>query len=449
MNELLDSVLANTKVGPKIVSEVHDLGQIRVDSGSVGLSTQQQIDRLKSGAAMWDEAEYGMTRQEQIARLEAANTPEAQAKELEAMKARAVRRAGLDSSNGKIAVMVAGEVPWHGLGVNVESAVTSEDAIRLASLNWKVEKIQLQYVNPVTKEINKADGKWAIVRNDTGNMLGTVGDVYKPFQNEDGFKFLDDVIGQFDAKYESAGAIYGGSQVWMLVHLPKLSFSVNGSDRIENYALFTNCHDGTKAARCFPTSQRVVCANTFRIAQSDADKGLTIRHTGNLRARVDSAKNALGIAVKGFQEYRENADTLARINVDPIPYFDGILDAVLEITKADALKGADALAAAIATNEADKMIAAAQFKREIKKREVTLEDVLARYESGTNGVNGMRGTGWAALNAVTESADHGKLAGRQVGDDKKSRRFESVISGASDEIKQIAYEQVMQFASIS
>jgi hypothetical protein len=44
------------------------------------------------------------------------------------------------------------------------------------------------------------------------------------------------------------------------------------------------------------------------------------------------------------------------------------------------------------------------------------------------------------LNAVTESADHGKLGGRQTGADKASRRFESVVNGAADEVKQVAYQ---------
>ncbi len=51
----------------------------------------------------------------------------------------------------------------------------------------------------------------------------------------------------------------------------------------------------------------------------------------------------------------------------------------------------------------------------------------------------MRGTGWAAFNAVTEAADHGKLGGRYIGneDEKASRRLESVVDGRADEVKQV------------
>jgi hypothetical protein len=73
---------------------------------------------------------------------------------------------------------------------------------------------------------------------------------------------------------------------------------------------------------------------------------------------------------------------------------------------------------------------------------------MDRYESKNNGIQDMRGTGWAALNAVTEAADHGKLGGRYTGndDEKASRRFESVVDGRADEVKQVAFEQVLAYA---
>jgi len=70
-----------------------------------------------------------------------------------------------------------------------------------------------------------------------------------------------------------------------------------------------------------------------------------------------------------------------------------------------------------------------------------VSDIINRYESATNGVNGMRGTAWSAFNAVTESADHAKIGTRRVGtlDDQRSRRFENVLAGNTDEMKQAAF----------
>jgi hypothetical protein len=62
------------------------------------------------------------------------------------------------------------------------------------------------------------------------------------------------------------------------------------------------------------------------------------------------------------------------------------------------------------------------------------EDLVERYAAETNGVNGMRGTAWAAVQTVVESADHGKLGGRNVGSENRraSRRFEQTFGGAID-----------------
>jgi hypothetical protein len=96
----------------------------------------------------------------------------------------------------------------------------------------------------------------SIVREDTGAMLGKVGSIYKPFQNTEGFAFLDGVIGEFGAKYESAGALYGGSKVFMLVHLPKQAFAVGKQDQVEPYVIFSNSHTRNPWASLAPRAYR-------------------------------------------------------------------------------------------------------------------------------------------------------------------------------------------------
>ena len=46
----------------------------------------------------------------------------------------------IEIREGQAQMMYAGQVPWHGLGTAVEREVTSEAAIRLAGLDWLVEK---------------------------------------------------------------------------------------------------------------------------------------------------------------------------------------------------------------------------------------------------------------------------------------------------------------------
>jgi hypothetical protein len=112
-----------------------------------------------------------------------------------------------------------------------------------------------------------------------------------------------------------------------------------------------------------------------------------------------------------------------------------------EVTAADALKGSDALAAAIARTEAERELAAKAFEKKIERRGEVLADILERYESRTNGVEGTRGTLWSAYNSVTEHANHSRI-GRQVGstEAKASRRMESIFTGNADEMNQAALQ---------
>jgi len=444
MRSILDQILDNMNGGgAKIVSQQHDTSAINWVNG---LSDPGEmiacgyLPEIRRQAGEQDEA-YA----ERIRPIVMALPAEQQAK----IMGSAIRRASLDTSNGKVSVMVAGKPAWHRLGVNVESAVTSADAMRLANLNWRVDKLPLYYTD-ATGTKREAPDVYGIVRDDTGEMLGNVGSRYTAIQNHEAFDFLDNVLGQFGAKYETAGAIYGGAKVWMLVHLPNQRFTVGHGDTIEPYALFTNPHDGSGKAFCYPTSERVVCANTFRVAQRDKGKGIGIRHSGNVKAKIADAQLALGLAVKGFEEFKEQADSLAHAKLANAPAFvNGVLDAVLDMTAAEALKGADALAAALAVDDVQRDLSRKAFQRQIDARQNVLEDILTRYESERCGINGMRGTAWAAFNAVTEFADHSPLVRYKGSDENRaSRRMESTIAGEADEIKQVAFTQALAASAV-
>lgn len=470
MNDLLDQALANTTPsprsgGPQIVSEQHDLSKIKTDGmggggGKPSDGLKRQIDQLR-GSGGWDAAEYGISREAQIAKLEEGyqkalayeKTPEGIKKAQEEaervlveMRQRAVRRAGLDTSNGRVAVVTVGKEAWHGLGVNVAEALNSADAMRLSGTGWRVTKRPLSFRKSDGSYI-ESDEVFAIVRDDTEAQLGTVGSRYVPIQNEASFGLLDHVMEEFGAKYHTAGSIYDGKSVWLQVELPNSSFEVTRGDEVNSFGMFTNPHDGSGKAWAFPTTVRAVCANTFRTASEDRKKGLGIRHTGDIKAKVNEVRRVLGIAVKEIDTFKENADVLLRTKVTPLPYFEGLLDACLEVTKADMLKGADALAAAVAISEADQIIKKAHYERQIEKRKNLLNEVLSQYDSPANGLNGMRGTGWAAFQAVTASTSHGMLGGKFKGKDKESKRFESLLTGDGNEVNQLAYEQVLALAN--
>ena len=111
-------------------------------------------------------------------------------------------------------MMSVREKPWHGLGVIVKDAPTSAEALRLAGLDWKVERQQLMLPNG-----RAIPDQYANVRTSDGSVLGLVTGKYQIVQNDEAFAFTDNLIGG-DVRYETAGSLMGGKRVWMLARLP-------------------------------------------------------------------------------------------------------------------------------------------------------------------------------------------------------------------------------------
>lgn len=83
------------------------------------------------------------------------------------------------------------EKPWHGLGTQVEEAPTSADALRLAGLDWTVQRKPIQVCGG-----RKVDNFFANVRSSDGAVLGVVSDRYQVVQNAEAFAFTDALIGE-------------------------------------------------------------------------------------------------------------------------------------------------------------------------------------------------------------------------------------------------------------
>jgi phage/plasmid-like protein (TIGR03299 family) len=441
----LDDVL-NATTGPTILSQNHNLNSINwvggvTDPGEmIGCGRYQELRRLAGEG----DGEY----QDRLNRL-LPTLPAAHREQIEkAMKAAAIRRAGLDATGGKIALVVAGDPAWHALGTNVATAMTFEEAAALSVTNWKVKKVQDKYQNPVTGEWELDPDGWSICRMDTGVRVGKGGPKYQPIQNDQIGEFADLVMAEFGAKYHSAGSLHGGARVFYLVEMPKQSFTLNGRDRNEAYVLLTNPHSVGENMRAVPTSTRVECWNTHRIAVNNGKgKGIGIRHTGNINAKVAEARQALGLAAKGLERYAEKAEVLSRTPLaDVTCYANDVLDAVTDVTLADMQIGVDGLLdAMVFADQANRDLMAKSIERKIERRESILDDILNCYHAEDNGTGGMRGTAWAGFNSVTRSADHGKLGGRYVGSEhnRQSNRLDNTLVGRADDAKQVAFERAM------
>lgn len=199
------------------------------------------------------------------------------------------------------------EKPWHGLGVQVHDAPTSEKALWLAGLDWKVVQKDIYTEGRV-----QIPGYKANVRNTDGRVLGVVTDRYKVVQNEEAFSFTDELLGK-GVRYETAGSLQGGRKVWLLARLPK-EYIITG-ERISPYLVFSNTHDGSGAVRVAVTPVRVVCNNTLNLALSSAKRSWSMVHTGDIKCKIQEAADTLFRAEDYMEKLGKEIEKLRGLEV--------------------------------------------------------------------------------------------------------------------------------------
>lgn len=261
--------------------------------------------------------------------------------------------------------------PWHGIGTVIEGTASSEDAIRLAGLDWEVkqEPIFLQNGN----QLNNLS-VFANVRQDKGTAVGLTSDRYNIIQNKDVFQFADNIIKDAsggDARYETAGSLFDGRQIFILVRLPDKNLV---GDQVENYMFITNTHDGTKPLMAGITNVRVVCNNTLQLAQQTAKRVWTVRHFSNWENRKHEAEVSLGFAMDYINNLEDVATKMAGQKVSEEKFFRQFFE----------------------------KLGCSEKRRE----EITME--VGNLYSGKDDLQNFRGTAWGMYNAVADFVSNGK-----------------------------------------
>jgi phage/plasmid-like protein (TIGR03299 family) len=245
----------------------------------------------------------------------------------------------LNFNNGVASFASRKEPAWHGLGKIVE-AMTSEEAIKLGGLDFIVEKRPLyvpgvdmnfeeakqykritrsfirneeQTLVPVYNKLVKFKEQFATVRTDNDFPLGIVGSKYHVIQNHEAFNFIDSIVGQKYAEYETVGALGNGETIFITCKL-KQEMIIN-KDLIDKYLLLTMAHDGTGSIQVMFTPIRVVCNNTLTIALRGNKNKVVIKHTAKAMDRLEQAKQILGLVDQKTQAYEEAFKHLLKIQI--------------------------------------------------------------------------------------------------------------------------------------
>lgn len=299
-----------------------------------------------------------------------------------------------------------------------QQSETTQAWAKQAGLDFKIARSRVRFGEG--PEQRTWDSQHVLFRSDTRAPLGVVSDGYKvvqPIQALDFFRHLVD-----DGSYEivNAGAFGGGARYWAQAKRVGLDGDVIKGDKVTPFLFFSSSCDGSSSTVADFTTVRIYCENTLRMALSRklaSESRVSITHRTEVDAAVlADARERLGLADKQFTTWLEGARELAKIKV-------GDTGAGLQVVKL--LSGVDSLLD-LSPNEQDKVRESRAYKSILR---------LFDGEGKAADLEGVRGTAWGLLNAVTEHVDH----------HTRSKTMESAWTGEGANLKTRAFEQLLQY----
>lgn len=302
-------------------------------------------------------------------------------------------------------MFAARQAPWHDTYTAEPELLTVEQAHQ-QYFAWEPELQPLVTLDAAGSPL-PVEHHCAVVRNDNNRVLGVVGRQYGVIGNDVIARNAAKIAGD-GACVETGGNIRGGAQVWYLISVGD-SYRINGdSSAMKSYLLFSSAHDGSRGYQGLFTDVRVVCANTLALALGGRSQ-FNIRHTSNGEIRAEEAADLLAEAVQHQAAFRAWANHMAN-NRWSLPLMRELAKQLLP-----------------AKDEADVPTVTANNR----------ERMVELFEAG-DGHDSIRGTAWAAINAVSQWCDHERTVRGKSDEQRRDNRLQSIWFGQSAATKRKA-----------
>lgn len=304
----------------------------------------------------------------------------------------------------------ANEVPWHGLGNNLEPGAPIEDWLVAAGLNWDVAMHPM--FAKVGDEMIRVDNQSALVRSTDHKVLTTASDQWKPIQNREVLEFFRDYAEAGGATLETAGSLHNGRLVWGLANIGHGFTTGNKGDAVKGYVLFAASHQKGKSNSARLTATRVVCANTMAIAMNDDETVYKQSHTNFFD--FGAAKDTMNLAHEGMVQLEMNAKALEQLKLSEF-------DTVRTLAK-------------FFRPELNTDAKVSDFIADQDAPLTNLHRVLAAVNTAPGATPG---NGWGVLNGVTYFLDH-------VSGPSRDGRLTSAWFGKGSQVKRDVEEALLE-----
>lgn len=281
----------------------------------------------------------------------------------------------LTITNRGIAEMAfVGETPWHGLGQILLPESTIDEWRVAAGMDWDIKRTHVQYTNG---ELHDWTENQVLYRSDTNKPLAIVSPKYKEVQPKQVLEFFRDLVDYNGFTLETAGTMKGGRRFWALANTG-LGGEVVDGDNINSYLLLVTSCDGGMATMAQFTSIRVVCNNTLQMSLNE-NHGTRVSVRHNTTFNPDDFKTQLGLnATEVYSGFMERMKDCAN----------------------------KSLTGTLAEEMIEQMFAKKGVQGSIRdtKGFKTVMQLFNGVGKGSR-IDGVAGTAWGLINAVTEYSD--------------------------------------------
>ncbi len=326
----------------------------------------------------------------------------------------------LDMSNNRANIAFAGsrQSVWHRLGQERMGGKTTAEWIAAAGLNWSATLVPatIRYpedfpVRELAGQVHDMDGRFVNLRSDNGFCLSDTmlaSDRYENVQPAEVVDFCDHFVSVDERfSFDVIGSLDNGRRIWCLA---KYNGDFNiGGDAHQAWLLMSTTFDGSGATSAQSTATRVVCENTFRIANADNSAQVKVRH--NTRFDADKARKQLAALAQSVDKYKAIGDAMAQNEM-----------------------------ASAETSNLFKTLLGIPFDakaEDVSTRKMNMFSDLSNAYSSTVAEGTEANTAWTAFQAVTRYCDHDRTT--RGSDGTAAGRLEAQVSsnffGSGDNLK--------------
>jgi phage/plasmid-like protein (TIGR03299 family) len=309
----------------------------------------------------------------------------------------------LDFSKGFAAVAAIGgrKSMWHQNGQEILPTDTPEEIQAKAGADFEVKIAQAKFDRQiigldglpfVQEEI--AENVFHLYRSDTGRVMNTVTERYKPVQPATIFQFFKQLCAKHGYQIETAGVLANGGRYWVTANTRNV-LQLPGKDKLQQFVTIATSCDGSMSTEGFTTEFRVVCDNTLQSARHD--NVLSVKNRHSTVVDWDKISIKLELVSDAWTKFSLHAKEMAKFKVNDQQAMKLLLNAYYSLDTDEKVA---------------KFLAAEKLnEKQAARRETDTKQMMNRLYAHLNNGPGAKiessdGTLWGLMNAVTYDVDH-------------------------------------------